>query len=65
MTVTEQFFSGIPKGELHIPDNYVALYKHGSKPVDWPEQVPSMDELVSELKAQAERIEKLEDAYFD
>lgn len=65
LTVTEQFLFGLPKNKMEIPDNYVELYGNGTKPDDWPADVPSMETLVSQLQSQLERIQKLDAEYFD
>lgn len=45
---------------MEIPDHYRDLFGRGTKPADWGEQVPSIQELVDRLSNQISRVERLE-----
>lgn len=56
LTVTEQFMFGFPKKSSNIPEKYMGLFASGTKPADWPGDVPSVQELIEQLKEQVKRI---------
>lgn len=45
---------------MELPDHYRDLFGRGTKPADWGEQVPSMQELLDRLSNQISRVERLE-----
>jgi uncharacterized damage-inducible protein DinB len=60
LTVTEQFMFGFPKKTTYLPENYVELFGNGTKPADWNEEnVPQLDELISQLKEQVTRLKEI------
>jgi len=59
LTVVEQFLFGYPKKSQHIPENYYALFANGTKPSDWNDDVPSVNELTKQLNEQLERIKQI------
>lgn len=62
LMVGEQFFFG-KNGQL--PKNYLELFGNGSKPADWKGDVPSVDQLVDQLKDQLNRIKEIPDSKAD
>lgn len=46
-------------GEETLPENYQQFFGPGSKPAEWPENVPSIKTLQQQLKEQLERIEQV------
>lgn len=46
-------FSGLP---LHIPEDYVKLFAMGTSPLDWTSEGPSLEEVLTILREQPERI---------
>jgi hypothetical protein len=59
LTVTEQFMMGFPKKSNHLPANYIELFGNGTRPSEWNGDVPSVDVLVEQLKAQLGRIKEV------
>ncbi|MFD1361303.1 DinB family protein [Lentibacillus salinarum] len=64
LTVNEQFLFGFPDNTDHLPARYKDLFGNGSKPADWPEDVPSADELADQLASQLERIKEIPEEKF-
>ncbi|WP_070120342.1 DinB family protein [Bacillus marinisedimentorum] len=48
-------FTGI--SAMSLPDSYIELFSPGTKPADWKQEAPSLDELNRMLKEQPQRIE--------
>jgi hypothetical protein len=59
LTVTEQTMFGFPHATTHLPTNYKELFGNGTKPTDWTGNVPTMDELMVQLKDQLARIQQI------
>lgn len=59
LTVTEQFMFGFPKKSENLPVNYLELFANGTKPSDWPDQVPTLEELTLQLKEQLTRLKEI------
>lgn len=59
LTANEQFLFGFPDNTEHLPERYKDLFGYGSKPADWPDDVPSVDELADQLTSQLERIKQI------
>ncbi|MEW8969182.1 MAG: DinB family protein [Mesobacillus sp.] len=59
LTVTEQFMMGFPKKSNHLPANYIELFGNGTRPSEWTGDVPSVDVLRDQLKAQLGRIKEV------
>ncbi len=56
-TVQEKFafhFAGEP---LQLPENFDRLFAKGTKPADWKEELPSLEELLALLAEQPKRIQ--------
>ncbi|MEF2292174.1 DinB family protein [Virgibacillus dokdonensis] len=64
LTVAEQFLFGFPNQTKHLPEEFISLFGNGTKPADWPENVPSLAELREKLQEQMERAMKLDTEYF-
>ncbi|API93244.1 MULTISPECIES: DinB family protein [Virgibacillus] len=64
LTVAEQFLFGFPNQSKHLPETYISLFGNGTKPADWPEEVPSLKELRANLQEQFDRAMKLQPEYF-
>ncbi|WP_435923061.1 DinB family protein [Paenibacillus sp. DYY-L-2] len=58
--VHERFSFGFIQEKMEIPDHFVELFGQGTKPATWGEQayVPSLDQLISLLGEQIDRIER-------
>nr|WP_077330372.1 DinB family protein [Virgibacillus siamensis] len=65
LTVTEQFMFGFPDHSDNIPASYKDLFGYGSKPADWPEDVPSVEKLAGQLKEQLERLNAIPENKFN
>ncbi len=61
LTVAENFLFA---GNKQIPEDYVQLFGNGTKPSEWPNTVPSVETLISQLKDQLTRIEEIPDECF-
>lgn len=59
LTGAEQFMFGFPQKSTHLPANYMELFGKGSKPSDWQGDVPSVQELSTQLKEQIKRIKEI------
>ncbi|MFF2448789.1 DinB family protein [Neobacillus sp. NPDC058068] len=59
LTVTEQFMFGFPKKSTNLPANYMGLFATGTKPAEWNGDVPSVQELSTQLKEQLSRIKEI------
>lgn len=59
LTVTEQFMFGFPKKSTNIPEIYAQLFGNGTKPADWVENAPSMEELIGQLEVQVNRLKEV------
>jgi len=56
LTSTEQFLFGFPHQSKNLPENYIGLFGYGTKPADWSGQVPTLEELIQQLKEQLTRL---------
>ncbi|SFD67553.1 DinB superfamily protein [Lentibacillus persicus] len=65
LTANEMFLFGFPENTEHLPEHYNDLFGYGSKPEDWPEDVPSADELAGQLTNQLKRIKQIPEEKFD
>ncbi|MBT2679919.1 DinB family protein [Bacillus sp. ISL-35] len=65
LTVAEQFMMGYPKKSNHLPENYIALFGNGTRPSDWSGDVPSIELLTDQLKAQLGRIKEIPASMLD
>ncbi|MBT2683883.1 DinB family protein [Bacillus sp. ISL-37] len=65
LTVTEQFMMGFPKKSNHLPANYIELFGNGTRPSEWTGDVPSVDVLRDQMKAQLGRIKEVPTSMLD
>ena len=65
LTVAEQFMFGYPKKSTELPANYMTLFASGTSPASWQEDVPSVQELIAQLKGQIARIKGIPAESFD
>jgi uncharacterized damage-inducible protein DinB len=61
LTTAENFLFD---GNQQIPENYNGLFAKGTKPSEWPEEVPSVEILLDQLKEQLQRIEEIPNERF-
>lgn len=61
LVVTEKFLFNYPKGSTHIPETYNEWFAPGTKPADWPSDVPNVSEITDQLEKQLTRINELTD----
>lgn len=59
LTVTELAMFGFPHATTYLPANYMELFGNGTKPADWTGNVPTMDELMVQLKDQLARLQQI------
>lgn len=59
LTITEQTMFGFPNVTTHLPTNYIKLFGNGTKPTDWTGNIPTMDQLVVQLKDQLTRLKQI------
>ena len=59
LTVAEQFMFGYPKRSTNLPANYMELFATGTKPIDWKDGIPSIQELTEQLIEQIQRIKEI------
>ena len=62
LTISENFLFA---GNQQIPEKYNELFGGGTKPSEWPEEVPSVEVLLSQLKDQLQRIEEIPNERFE
>jgi uncharacterized damage-inducible protein DinB len=59
LTVAEQFMFGFPNKSTSFPANYMELFATRTKPADWQGDVPSVQELTTQLREQLNRIKEI------
>jgi len=59
LTVAEQFMFGFPKKSTNLPAQYMEIFATGTKPTDWNSDIPSLNELIGQLKEQIKRINEI------
>ncbi|MDP9725975.1 hypothetical protein J2W44_005077 [Priestia aryabhattai] len=59
LTFTEQLMFGFSEKTTYLPANYIELFGNGTKPDDWKDKVPSLDELIIQLKDQSIRLQQI------
>lgn len=65
LTVTEQFLFGYPNKSTNLPENYINLFTRGTKPADWKEDGPTVEELKKQLKDQLQRMKEIPPELFE
>ncbi|MBP1970565.1 hypothetical protein J2Z83_002686 [Virgibacillus natechei] len=64
LVTAEALLFGYPKQSANFPEKYNDLFGGGTKPADWPSEVPAISELVNLLEEQQTRINELSDDFF-
>ncbi|MBY7142765.1 DinB family protein [Virgibacillus sp. NKC19-3] len=64
LVTTEGLLLGYPKQSANFPEKYNDLFATGTKPADWPSDVPAISELGKLLEEQQTRINDLPDDFF-
>lgn len=59
LTLTEQIMFGFPHKTTNIPARYLELFGSGTKPADWKADVPTVGELIVQLKDQLDRVKQI------
>lgn len=59
LTVNELGLFDFPNNSEHLPQRYESLFAPGTKPADWPNDVPSVSELSEQLTNQLDRIKQI------
>ncbi|CAH0346632.1 DinB family protein [Bacillus sp. CECT 9360] len=59
LTVTEYFMLDISKKMSYLPANYSELFVPGTKPAEWKGDVPTANELITQLKDQLVRLQQI------
>ena len=62
LTIAENFLFA---GNQQIPENYNEFLEVELEPSEWPEEVPSVEILLSQLKDQLQRIEEIPNERFE
>jgi uncharacterized damage-inducible protein DinB len=65
LVTAESLLFGFPNHSKNIPEEYKDLFSTGTKPADWPKDVPALSELISHLEAQQKRINDLNADFFE
>jgi hypothetical protein len=64
LVVNEKLLFRYPKKSENIPANYAELFSPGTKPSDWTEEAPTLEELTKYLVEQQERINEFDDLFW-
>src|SRR5690625_2674028 len=64
LVFTEKLLFGYPKRTKHVPEEYATLFGPGTKPSEWTDSPPSLEELVEYLQHQQERINNFDDLFW-
>ncbi|MGN8647279.1 DinB family protein [Gracilibacillus sp. HCP3S3_G5_1] len=59
LVITEEVANFPNRNKSRLPECYQALFGRGTKPSDWPQVVPDIDQLIVDLQDQLIRIEHL------
>ncbi|WNB91187.1 DinB family protein [Bacillus sp. NEB1478] len=59
LVTAEYFMFGYPEKSKALPVDYIQLFNRGTSPADWKGEVPSLQELTTQLKDQLERIKEI------
>ncbi|AVD54490.1 MULTISPECIES: DinB family protein [Priestia] len=63
LSAAELFMFG--KEFKHLPSEYPSLFGNGTKPSEWNTEGPSLEELMSQLQEQAQRIKVIPEESFE
>lgn len=61
----EKFLFRYPKNSDNIPENFADIFSSGTKPSDWTEEPPTLEELTKYLVEQQERINSFDDLFWN
>lgn len=64
LVTMEKFLFMYPKKDPKIPVEYADFFGSGTKPSDWTEEPPTIEELINELVEQQNRINEFEDLFW-
>jgi uncharacterized damage-inducible protein DinB len=64
LVVNEKLLFRYPKKSENIPANYADLFGSGTKPANWTEEPPSLEELTKNLVEQQERMNDFDDLFW-
>lgn len=59
LTASEQLMFGFHHKKFHLPADYKELFERGTYPADWRGDVPPVDELITQLKDQWDRLQQI------
>lgn len=65
LTVADQFMFGCSTKSTYLPENYIELFGNGTKPADWTGNIPTVSELIKQLKEQGKQIQEIPAELFD
>lgn len=65
LLAAENFMFGFPKKSNNLPLSYMDLFGMGSKPSNWPDEVPSIVVLTQQLEEQSSRVRQLPPEFFE
>jgi hypothetical protein len=63
--IQEKLVFGLAGEPMQTPESYESFFGAGTKPADWTEAAPSLEEIANVLKDQAHRIKELMPQQFD
>lgn len=64
LVFTEKLLFRYPKKSENIPADYADLFGPGTKPSEWTDKAPSLEELKQQLLDQQERVNQFEDLFW-
>ncbi|MHA6251557.1 DinB family protein [Oceanobacillus sp. CAU 1775] len=64
LVTTEKLLFRYPKKSENIPAHYSDLFSGGTKPSDWEQEGPSLEELTKYLVEQQERVNSFDDLFW-
>ncbi|MGP4040128.1 DinB family protein [Gracilibacillus sp. D59] len=59
LVIAEEIANFPHRSKSSLPDDYKKLFGRGTKPNEWPQNVPSMEQLIIDLQDQVNRIGKI------
>ncbi|WVE39409.1 DinB family protein [Priestia megaterium] len=63
--IQEKLVFGLAGEPMQTPESYESFFGAGTKPADWTEAAPSLEEIANVLKDQAQRIKEFMPGQFD
>lgn len=61
----EKFLFRYPQKSDNIPESFADIFSSGTKPSDWTEEPPTLEELTKHLVEQQERINSFDDLFWN